>query len=883
MDYPGRLIAGLTVIILLILFPLQYIAQSSSEDIDALVCNETKAFADSIRKKGYIDQEMYEEYINFLNQTGELYDLEIEDIHPLVGDELTKHIFHQQFANTMVNNSMMGKTATHALYLHNDEHLENLIETSNPAEHIHSSDCYAGHRHDQSNCGLRYFYTGEAVNYRGSAGNSETSYSRYTNVNLYCGKCGGSIALALYDQSKRGLSINNQSDILNFFVYYLNQNNQVSSKNMTVNKHLISTVDDGTGWQQGSGFYYKINPQWDIYYPIFESVYWSSRYGSVDISSWTVIGYKTEYSCPWCLADGRLSKTLTSEWACGQEEDSNPICDRVVTGITATKPSQTVALGSYIDTTAQAAYLDGHTGIVDCVASGYEPNVLGNQTVTLTYSGFIHNAKTSGELTCTVNVLVVPAKSLSYITVTPSTQTVERYSNPEFIVTAYYDDGTNAVIDAGKYTITGFNAEKIGIQTVTVSYMEMGVTKTASVTVNVTVLHKKCPICHNTYDMNPDDSDPGCPFCKELVIGIEASPIYAEVTQGDTLPITVQAIYRDRSRKTVYGWISDYDPDKLGLQTVTVEYGGYAASVTVYVKEYTVTCPECGTKYPVSYGECPVCSENVISITVEPSSVTVRQYEKIDIIVTAYFANGSSRIVDDWGIDCTTASPGRYKATVTYKTASTTIDLTVIADTDEQCPICGLIYDPIENPNGCPVCFTALTGIEAYLLNGSNKVQYGTMPDIGVILIFRDEHREMVTDGYTVENYNPYTLGMQTITVKYESFSTGLTVEVVNTLSSVICPNGHVYYLDEDGTDPGCPYCRLEGSHSTVRYYDIKYTSEILDELYENGVYRFDKGNFITIRLIKRDKSVLYQLQNMFFKTTLPGRMKKFIFGGEVY
>lgn len=955
MDYPGRLIAGFIVIILLFVFPLQYIAQSYSEDIDVLVSSETKALTDTIRKKGYLDLTMYEEYINFLNQTRELYEFEIEDIHPVIGEELAENMSQEQPINSKANKKESGNTTVHALYLHENEHLDHIKASS--FGHVHTSDCYVGHRHDQ-NCGTRYYYTGAAANYRYVDGYSETSYSRYTSQGLSCSRCGGVIATAVYDQSKRDLSINNPVvESLTFTANYLNENNYTITKRISVSKHLISYVDDGTGWQQGYGFYYKINAEWDRYYTIFASLY---LWGTINLSAWREAGYKTEYGCAWCLSTA-YNKSLRSEPACDLEEDTAPICDRVLISIVAVNPVQTVIIGSNIDTTARATYLDGHNGIVNCTASGYNPNTLGNQSVTLTYRGLIHNANTTGELTCTVNVNVIPKRSLSSITVSPSSQIVERLSNPGFTVTAYYSDGSSAVINSGQYILTGYDSSKTGAQTVTISYTEAGITKTASATVlvngltgisvtpaeltverytaasslnllitasylygsnksfssgylingynpsllgkqnvtvsftdkgitktatmaiNVTVLKKQCFRCHNIYDLNTDDSDPGCPFCKGQVTGIEVFPGYVEVSQGEELPVTVEAIYRDGSRAVVYGWSSNYSPDNIGIQSAIIEYGGYAKLITVNVREREIACPECGTLYPVSAGKCPACSERVIAISVEPERLTVYQFEKIDIAVTACFADGSSRLVNDWSIDCSTSRPGNYKATVKYKEAYSVIDLFVLSVTSEQCPICGYIYDKLENPDGCPVCFTTLTGIEAYLLDGGNKVQYGTMPDIALVLIFRDGHRELKTEGYILENYNPYRLGIQTLTVMYDGFETTLTLELVNTLSAVTCPNGHVYYLNEDGTDPACPYCRLDSSKSSIRYYDIKYTTEILDELYEKGCYQFKKGNYITIRLIKRDKSILYRLQKMFFKTSILGRVKRFVFGGEVF
>ena len=108
-------------------------------------------------------------------------------------------------------------------------------------------------------------------------------------------------------------------------------------------------------------------------------------------------------------------------------------------------------------------------------------------------------------------------------------------------------------------------------------------------------------------------------------------------------------------------------------------------------------------------------------------------------------------------------------------------------------------------------------------------------------------------------------------------------VEVVNILDTITCPRGHVYYKNDDGSDPGCPFCHNWEEPNKILYFDITYTTEILDKLYSIGRYHFQKGNYISVILIKKDKSLLYQLQRTFFNTSLLGRKKRFKYGGEVY
>lgn len=613
MDFPGRFIAGLLVIVLIFIFPLQYIAELANERIDALVDNRTHQFCNSVRKKGYLDKRMYEEYIGFLDATGEKYDIELQDIKPVKGED----------------------------------------------------------------------------------------------------------------------------------------------------------------------------------------------------------------SSPVCQVP----------------EDIKPIYYKAVASSTAANPTHTVKKA---------------------------------------------NAKTTGLRTSTINGMIMEDKILNSITVQPDYQSIQRYSLPSFTIHANYDDGTSRILDYSEYSVSGFNAENIGLHSVTITYSEGEITTSATVEVEVIAQLKKCPRCDQEYDFNPDDTDPGCPYCREIIVGIEASPDYVELTQGDTLPVTVTATYLDGSKADVTEWISNFDSEKTGMQIVTIQYEGHVADITVWVNERFISCPICDTQYPISEESCPVCAEKIIGLSASPKNITVMQYEPVSLNVTAYYADGSSRATDEWTIDRTTITPGVFEATVSYKGMSDTITLTVLSINLVKCPLCETIYDPLDNLRGCPICANEITGIEAYLTSGTNMVQLGSVPAIAVILIFKDEHREFALEGYELENYNPYEPGEQTIRVLYKGFATTIIIKVVNILDGISCPNGHVYYNNSDKTDPGCPFCRNDDEASNITYFDITYTREILESIYSYGIYNFKEGNYISVIVSKKNKSLLHRLQKTFFGTSMLGRKKSYIYGGEV-
>ena len=1150
MDFPGRLMAAFLAVILIVLFPTQYIAASAEKNIDSYIANSTEQFSDAIREKGYLDTAMYEKYIRGLDESGERYELEVEDIHPVTGDEVAFYdgedtlvaasalssqkpehgaacscsLCSGESSRTELLSSENKKTAVRPLQRSLQSN-----EIQSFSNHTHTDDCYEGHRHIPMysedylsghkvyltggfNSKWNYTYQANMVSYRiccadcdativsmllgiDSAGTGIVGFISYysydgsavveNKINIAVSGAYKQSPLYLFmtqfqnkvtaDLAALGIRAGVKNDTSNHFYFtdafpysgipvfdasgnissympvrctnlygHFNTSSCYYTGKMTKVQYLFKAKEVDSGLVTGNlaiicadcgrtlvniSFCFAPNSTSNNSITGMETVwyeydqngnatrrrssgylergkrnYWGGSYGlGLDFSTadrntikslyntiskigaWQytntfVSGMRTYYytsvtdpvitsipvrssstlegtitwipfmGCPYCGTFGTRS--------CGEEEDTTPDCDRVVTSITATNPSQTVRIGESIITTATATYLDGHTGIVNCT-SNFNPYQSGPQKVTLTYSGLVHNAKTQGSVTCTVNVTVI-SKILDYITVTPVSQIIPRMGVPAYTVTAHYKDGTSTVLTSGQYSVSALNTSTAGVKTATITYTEGGITKKAAVTVyvdsissisispeelsverytkadalplsvtavylysagkvltggytisgyspsvtgdqtitvtytengttvsakaliHVTPLHKTCPVCGKVYELNPDDTDPGCPYCKDIITGITVTPGEAEITQGESLPVSVKAIYRDGSSREVEGWTSSYQPEQTGLQLVKIEYGGYSAYLYVNVKEQMLTCPVCGTRYPASEGSCPICREKVDTITVNPSKITVNQYDAINLEVTAAYADGSTKTVTGWSIDRTSAAAGTFTATVSFGGRSAEIELTVLSASMATCPVCGLVYDSGKFPNGCPVCSEIVTGIEAFLTNGSYLVQYGRQPDMTAVLIFRDTHREILKDGYTVAGYKADQLGPQTVTVCYKEFSCTLKLEVVNAADSITCPKGHVYYRDGDRNDPGCPFCAAVKEKETVYYYDITYLPEILEEVYKNGVYYFTEHNYVTVRLTKKDVSLLTRIQKMSFKLVMLGRKRRFRYGGEV-
>ena len=138
----------------------------------------------------------------------------------------------------------------------------------------------------------------------------------------------------------------------------------------------------------------------------------------------------------------------------------------------------------------------------------------------------------TGDVTLTAVYGVVPvAKTLESITLSGTQQTEfevgDTFSYEGLVVTAHYSDTTEAVVTG--YTVSGYDMATAGTQTVTVSYTEDGITKTAnySITVKAKELPPVDPDEPETPDTpdNPSNEKKGLPI--GAIIGIAAGSAVA--------------------------------------------------------------------------------------------------------------------------------------------------------------------------------------------------------------------------------------------------------------------------------------------------------------------------------------------------------------------
>lgn len=780
MDTYGRLIAIVIAVILVTFFPLQYLAQNQKSVIDNHVQYETKKFADEIRLKGYISIDMYNNYLDKLAATNQLYDIEM--VHS---------------KDTESFDTGYNSTNTY-------EDTNKIRNTSYKAEKKNSLIIGLAHTKEKPNIGA------ETLSYikSNNSENEITSFATHTHTDACYGTCTG------LDYNGDG-KFDDSDCSTKIWSTYLGQRTDYICRGCNKVVHSIDTGDRGTE-----------------------------------------IKYYTH--------------------------DLILLCDKVVTSIVPTNANQTIKKGQSIINTVVATYLDGHTGTINC-SYDFNTNQLGTFDVTLVYSGLVDNAKTTGKKTCTVKVTIVSDKSPVSLIVTPSSYSVYNGNEPSYTIKVNYDDNTSKVITDG-YSKDGFTYGA-GTKTVTFTYTENEKTVSASVIIEVKRNLKTC-INGHTYELDDYDNDMGCPVCGTILKSISVSPDEITITIGSPLDIVLTATYMDNHTEIITsGYSSNLNPGKLGKQVVTVSYNGMDTHLNVIVTQ-SITCPNCGTIYPANEDGtdpgCPVCKSKVISISATPESQVVNIKEEMKVEVTATYQDGHKEIVTDWSSNYNSFKAGKQEVTISYQAKSTTVTVIVQSETETTCPICGYLYNPSEYPNGCPKCSKTIVAIEARLRNGGIQVQYGSEINLYVVLIYKDNHREVTYSDWSVEKYQPYLLGKQTVIVKYKEFYTSLDLEVVNTLIKKVCPNGHVYYLNEDGSDPGCPYCNEDPTKNSAEgYLDNVYTQDILNVLYDKGIYYLDAGDYITITVRQKNESIYVKLQSRLHLSP-ELELKKYSYGGMV-
>lgn len=476
MDSYEHIVDLIIAILIIFLFPLLYFGQKQDALMQMVVSSETKEFIDDVRSKGYLTKEIYDQYLEELSHTGLIYDVSMEHrqliyepeyrfrtAEEIIGDQNNAYsgsnIYHYYAVTT--NIPTVTDPIDNSGLTMNMETNESVMAgaTSTPASqgHVHTDACYDGvkHVHD-SNCDRTWVSP------------PWCTVDERTGTTTHGGCSGGG----------------------------------------TVTVYTITTACMGCG---ASYTYSQVTCSGCDLYD------WGGTYfGTCHCGHYVFSCSKTEGK----YFDG--------------DTEVYPICNKIITEITPTHPIQAVFTGEELITTATVGYLDGSTKVVLCNTSFSTSSVIRDAIVTLTFTDeFNHVFNT------TITVTVIPRTKTCvhghiynlnidgtdpgciYCRSWLSTLTIQNPSSGNMIIyrgttlqdngvvlLATYMDGHTQLLS----TEYASNLDKyyIGSQTVTLSYKEKYVSLTVTTKRNIVL----CAVCNRYYELYPDDTNPGCPYCE---------------------------------------------------------------------------------------------------------------------------------------------------------------------------------------------------------------------------------------------------------------------------------------------------------------------------------------------------------------------------------
>lgn len=285
------------------------------------------------------------------------------------------------------------------------------------------------------------------------------------------------------------------------------------------------------------------------------------------------------------------------------------------------------------------------------------------------------------------NLKVYESTKLESLLVTPPFKTEyslgEEFNPAGMIVTANYATGTSETITIDKYTLSGYNPDRSGTQTITVRYGG----RTATFTVNVSNERK--------------------------FEGITVTPPkkleYIEGQELNLDGIEVIAFYSGGEQVTVDNYsVTGYDRNKTGKQTVYVTYNGQT-------KSFEVT----------------VAPKTLVSIKAEPVKETYNIGEELDIVITAFYDNNTTEVVTEYTV--TGYDPnmtGVQTVTVTYQNKMCTFEVIVKQqDIENDEPYIEVLSEPEFNGGSLSGTFSVRT----HNINESSKLILAVYDDKNIL------------------------------------------------------------------------------------------------------------------------------------------------------
>lgn len=836
MDNYGRVIAGILLIVLLIIKPLSTIAFSQEEIKNDIVKDMSYEFMNEIREKGYLKAEEYEAFLKRIGSGGDLYNVEIE-LAKLI--TVTEEESSNDIENRVMNVSMKRMEGEE---IHANKFSGTIMRCDQ--EQIHTDICEHNEVTNlelmsvEDNIELRLLATSTHVH-------KQDNNCVWTGATVIthqpCSYCGDNMGVILYTQAIAA----------------------GKSAGTTIGSNRVCSVCGKTNTYSSSKRRYQFT--------------YNYKCGAIQVVDGTSRASDTNYMYP------AGAHVHTDACYRGAKHVHNSNCyseEEYETGYWGTNyvyadcpgpPSCTVESAHehlrYTETYWVSTGTDTRT-VLSCSRST---------------SKYYYNGVEESPI-CSQVVTQVEAKS----PIQSVNQNDEITAFDRTIIVTYLD-GNKEEIQAT--SVEGFDTNVPDTYIVKLNYEgfidNAKTTGKRSTEVYLTVIPRTtfCDYGHE-YLLSDTGEDLGCPICMNTLSYISATKTFLTYELGEQIELDVEVIatFLDNHTEYVTGWISNYDPNSLGIQTVTISYLGKATTLQVkIVKNYV--CDECGTEYPSdSDGNdpgCPNCNNKVINLRVDVLKDIYNTGEELQVKVYEVYKDREEEITD-WTTNYNSYVAGEQMVSVFHNNLSYEFPVTVISKHLVKCPICGNEYDKTEF-GWCVICRDTIAAIAVNEEKSEHIVYKGTTPEITVTIIFRDGYKIDITSGFKLLNFKSYIVGKQNAEIDYKGFRVIYKVQVIEEERKTnTCDKGHTYYLNEDGSDPGCPYCINTDSGEMLHYVNIMYNDELLEKLYRDKIIDFASGDYIVLRITKSTDSVTSRLQRLVPLSIGEVKEEQFVYGGEV-
>jgi hypothetical protein len=279
-----------------------------------------------------------------------------------------------------------------------------------------------------------------------------------------------------------------------------------------------------------------------------------------------------------------------------------------------------------------------------------------------------------------------------------------------------------------------------------------------------------------------------------------------------------------------------------------------------------VSCSTFGQHYACGQSSVLACDKKVVSIVPTHPVQSVYTNEALITTVIATCVDGSTRTVLASTAFSTTHTVTGQTVALTYADfTGKTFTCNIVVNVVPRNRVCanGHRYNLSHDGSdpGCPFCKNYIANIRMiHPATSTLTITIGTsLQENGIILLvtYMDGHTETITDGY-IDNLDKQYLGTKMVTIGYKG--AGMQILVTTVCAKMTCDIcGFIYDLYPDGTNPGCARCISKTPVFTgnVNGYDaINYTEEILEKLYQDGIYKLNSDNTITVSIQNKSSTL---------------------------